>query len=55
MPLYEYRCLRCHHKFEKIMSFYRSREEVKCPKCGYRAARQITAHAHVEFKGVLAE
>ncbi|RPJ57254.1 MAG: zinc ribbon domain-containing protein [Acidobacteria bacterium] len=32
MPIFEYRCEKCHTKFEKIV-FNRS-EEILCPKCG---------------------
>jgi putative FmdB family regulatory protein len=31
MPLYEYNCLRCGEKFEKLVSY---QEKVKCEKCG---------------------
>ena len=33
MPLYEYRCTQCGHRFEKIQSFS-AEAEVECPKCG---------------------
>ena len=31
MPIYEYRCKGCGHKFEKLV---RGSEKVCCPKCG---------------------
>lgn len=32
MPLYEYKCKKCGHKFEALVSMER-RDEVKCEKC----------------------
>jgi putative FmdB family regulatory protein len=32
MPLFEYICLKCNHKFEELV--LRSDEAVKCPECG---------------------
>jgi putative FmdB family regulatory protein len=49
MPLYEYRCLNCGHRFERIQSF--SAEDVKeCPVCQGKVERLISAPA-VQFKG----
>jgi putative FmdB family regulatory protein len=49
MPLYEYRCKQCGHRFEKIQSF--SAEDVKeCPVCKGEVERLISAPA-VQFKG----
>ena len=49
MPLYEYKCVKCGHRFEKIESLSAS-ETKKCPKCGGRAERQLAAPA-IQFKG----
>lgn len=49
MPLYEYKCIKCGHKFEKIESVSAS-ETKKCPKCGARAERVLNAPA-IQFKG----
>ncbi|NLY91686.1 MAG: zinc ribbon domain-containing protein [Firmicutes bacterium] len=32
MPIYEFRCPECEHKFEELCKS--SAEEVPCPKCG---------------------
>jgi putative FmdB family regulatory protein len=49
MPLYEYRCKQCGHRFERIQSF--SAEDVKeCPVCQGEVERLISAPA-VQFKG----
>ena len=49
MPLYEYRCKKCGHQFEKIQK-YSDRMVKKCPDCGGRVEQTITAPA-VQFKG----
>ena len=49
MPLYEYKCRKCGHRFEKIESFSASTTK-KCPKCGGQAERMLTAPA-IQFKG----
>lgn len=49
MPLYEYECSVCHHRFEKIESFSASKKK-ECPKCGKEARRVLTAPA-IQFKG----
>jgi putative FmdB family regulatory protein len=49
MPLYEYQCSKCGHRFEKIQSF--SAEPIKeCPVCGGATERLISAPA-IQFKG----
>jgi putative FmdB family regulatory protein len=49
LPLYEYKCVKCGHRFEKIESLSASTTK-KCPKCGARAARMLAAPA-IQFKG----
>jgi putative FmdB family regulatory protein len=49
LPLYEYKCEKCGHRFEKIEPFSASTVK-KCPKCGAKAERQISA-AGIQFKG----
>jgi putative FmdB family regulatory protein len=49
MPLYEYECKKCHHRFEKIQSFSAPHTK-KCPKCKGPIEQVITAPA-VQFKG----
>lgn len=49
MPLYEYQCTKCQHRFEKIQKF--SDPEVKkCPECGAKVEKLLAAPA-VQFKG----
>lgn len=49
MPLFEYKCVKCGHRFEKIEG-HNASETKKCPKCGAKAERQISASA-IQFKG----
>ena len=49
MPLYEYECVKCGHRFEKIESSSASTTK-KCPKCGAKAERLLAAPA-IQFKG----
>jgi putative FmdB family regulatory protein len=49
LPLYEYECVKCKHRFEKIESLSASTVK-KCPKCGAKAERQLSASA-IQFKG----
>lgn len=48
MPLYEFECKKCHHRFEKIQSV--SAPDPKCPKCKSKVERVLHAPA-VQFKG----
>jgi putative FmdB family regulatory protein len=49
MPLYEYECKKCGHRFEKIQ-LYSARMVKKCPECGGQVEQMISAPA-VQFKG----
>ena len=50
MPLYEYKCKQCGHRFELIQSF--SAENAKeCPVCHGEVERLISTPARPHFKG----
>ncbi|MGZ4733443.1 MAG: FmdB family zinc ribbon protein [Terriglobales bacterium] len=49
MPLYEYECKKCHHRFERIQKFSDPHVK-KCPKCRGAIEQVISAPA-VQFKG----
>jgi putative FmdB family regulatory protein len=49
MPLYEYECKKCHHRFERIQKFSDPHVK-KCPDCGGRVEQVVSAPA-VQFKG----
>ncbi len=49
MPIYEYECGTCQHRFEKKQS-YNAKPETACPKCKGKAKRIFHA-APIIFKG----
>lgn len=49
MPIYEYQCKKCHHRFEKIQKFSDPHVK-KCPECGGPLEQLISPPA-VQFKG----
>jgi putative FmdB family regulatory protein len=49
VPLYEYQCKKCKHRFEKIQKFS-DRPVKKCPECGGSVEQLLSAPA-VLFKG----
>jgi putative FmdB family regulatory protein len=49
MPLYEYQCRKCGHRFERIESASASAKK-KCPQCRGKAERLLAAPA-IQFKG----
>jgi putative FmdB family regulatory protein len=49
MPLYEYECEACGHRFEKIQKFSDPLEDT-CPKCGGPVHKLMSSPA-IQFKG----
>jgi putative FmdB family regulatory protein len=49
MPLYEYQCDACGHRFEKIQKFSDPLED-RCPKCG-EPVRKLMSSPAIQFKG----
>ena len=49
MPIYEYLCTKCGHRFEMIRKFS-DPPVTKCPKCKGKVEKQISAPA-IQFKG----
>ncbi len=50
MPLYEYQCKSCGHRFEKIQKF--SDEPIReCPQCHKPTAEKLLSAPAVQFKG----
>ena len=40
MPIYEYKCPGCEHKFEKLLS--KTTPQKECPKCGELANKTVS-------------
>ena len=49
MPLYEYECRKCGHRFERIEKVAGPHSK-KCPECGGSVERVVAAPA-IQFKG----
>jgi putative FmdB family regulatory protein len=50
MPLYEFKCPKCEHRYEKRLSLNQRNERRECPKCSHEVVRQVTA-ASFDLKG----
>jgi len=50
MPLYEYECESCNHRFEKIVK-YSDPPLDTCPKCGKGPVRKLFSSPAIQFKG----
>ena len=50
MPLYEYQCKKCGHRFERIQSFS-AEDEKECPVCHGEVVKLISTPARAQFKG----
>lgn len=50
MPLYEYQCPKCGHRFERIQKFS-DPDPGKCPKCGAGKVKRLLHAPAVQFKG----
>jgi putative FmdB family regulatory protein len=50
LPIYEYQCRKCHHRFEQIRKF--SDPPIrKCPVCGGGRVEKLLSQSAVHFKG----
>ena len=50
MPLYEYECRKCHHRFERIQQFS-DKPVRRCPKCKTGRVEKLISSPAVHFKG----
>ena len=50
MPLYEYQCDQCGHRFERIQKFSDPLVEV-CPNCGKKKVHKLVSSPAIQFKG----
>jgi len=49
VPLYEYACTKCGHRFERLQRFSDAPPSA-CPKCGAAVSQMLSAPA-IQFKG----
>jgi putative FmdB family regulatory protein len=50
VPLYEYECQACHHRFEQIQRFSDPLVKI-CPKCGRKKVKKLLSSPAIQFKG----
>ena len=50
MPLYEYQCEACAHRFERIQKFSDPPVDT-CPTCGKGPVRKLLSSPAIQFKG----
>ena len=50
MPMYEYECGACGHRFEQIQKFSDSPIKI-CPSCGKRKVQKLVSSPAIKFKG----
>lgn len=50
MPLYEFQCPKCGHRFERIQKFS-DPDPKKCPECGAGKIERLLHAPAVQFKG----
>jgi putative FmdB family regulatory protein len=50
MPIYEYQCKKCGHRFEKLHKSFSDARVKKCPQCGGGVEQLLSAPA-AHFKG----
>jgi putative FmdB family regulatory protein len=50
VPLYEYECRKCKHRFERIQRLSEPRIE-NCPRCKGGKVRKLLSRSAVHFKG----
>lgn len=41
MPLYDFECNKCLHKFEAFLKLNESYDSLECPKCGQKAPKKL--------------
>jgi putative FmdB family regulatory protein len=50
MPLYEYQCEKCQHRFEKIGKYSDPAPDA-CPVCGEGPVKRLPSSPAIQFKG----
>lgn len=50
MPIYEYRCKKCHHEFE-VMQRMADDPLKDCPQCAEQSLEKLISHSSFQLKG----
>lgn len=51
MPLYDFQCDACEHRFERILQKYSDPNPETCPKCGKGPVTKLPSSPAIQFKG----
>ena len=49
MPIFDFRCSKCEHMFEKIV--LKESAEIICPKCGCNSVQKMVSSTNFYIKG----
>lgn len=49
MPIYEYRCKKCNHRFEELIRNETEAQSVKCPECGNKDIEKLMSSAGIQM------
>ncbi|HPA15970.1 MAG TPA: zinc ribbon domain-containing protein [Desulfobacterales bacterium] len=49
MPIYEYQCESCQHRFEKLVFSEKDEKEISCPKCNSKQIKRIMSASAAGF------
>lgn len=53
MPIYEYRCTQCGHKFDKLVKLSAQTADIECPRCGAHQAEKAVSRVAATSTGSL--
>jgi len=51
MPIYEYVCSHCGHRFEKLVRSFAGDQEVHCPRCRENDSKRVVSSFAVSRTG----
>jgi putative FmdB family regulatory protein len=55
MPIYEYQCLECGEKFEKLVRSTNSSAGIECPKCGGQKVEKLLSAFGFQTSGSVSD
>ena len=51
MPIYEYECAKCEHRYDVLCRITQANEPKTCPQCASSQSKRRIAGGHFELKG----
>jgi len=55
MPIYEYVCSHCGHRFEKLVRSFAGDQQVHCPRCREDSSQRVVSTFAVGTQGTRAD